>query len=170
MTITDFSGARCTGTATILNTDLNNCSPPTTDYCKSYYKFTSTSGGTSPVTSPVTSLTKSPTASPVTSSTTFLTGYVTYISYKDSSCSNQLSATSDILNSCFRVDATTYRFVTATSSSVVKTTYTDSQCTKGATRESYSYTDGVCDASESAKVYVSSSSVWNSNSLAVTVR
>jgi predicted extracellular nuclease len=43
LTVTEFSGDKCTGTATILKPDLNTCSPPTTNYCKSYYKFTSSS-------------------------------------------------------------------------------------------------------------------------------
>ena len=103
----------------------------------------------------------------MTSSTTLLTGYVTKIYYEGSSCSNQYYAITNILNDCFCVDADTYRLVTATSSSVVQTTYTDSQCTKDALEESYSYTDGACNTFDSRKVYVSSSSVWNSDSVAV---
>ena len=100
----------------------------------------------------------------------FLTGYVTYAFYKESSCTNLYSAGTYILNSCYRYNATTYYLFIATSSSVVETSHTDSQCTKVVTTVSYPYTDGVCDASDSTKTYVSSSSVWNSDSATVTVR
>jgi hypothetical protein len=138
--------------------------------------LSSTSPITSPVTSPVTypvtynvkSLTDTRIAS--LSSETFLTGYVTVIRYEGSSCSNQHYANSRILNSCFNVDESTYQIVTATSSSVVQTSYTDSQCTTGARVSTFAYTDGACDTSDSTKVYVSSSSVWNSDFVTATVR
>ena len=101
---------------------------------------------------------------------TTLTGYVTVVFYKGASCSDQIYAQSDILNSCYRFDDSTYRLVTATSSSVVEASYTDSKCTMGAKKPSYSYTDGACDTSDSTKVYISSSSVWNSDSVTATVR
>ena len=135
-------------------------------------RLSSTSPVTFAITSPVKYSVKSLSNTPVASQSekTLLTGYVTVIFHEGSSCSNQYYAISNILNSCFNVDESTYRLVTATSSSVVTTSYTDSQCTTGAVRESYSYTDGACDTSDSTKVYVSSSSVWNSDFVTATVR
>ena len=126
----------------------------------------------SPVTSSVTYTVKSLTNTPIESlsSATLLTGYVTNIFYEGSSCSNPYYANTYILNSCYRESANTYRFFTANSSSVTRTTYTDSQCTMGASETSFSYTDGACDTTDSTKVYVSSSSVWNSDSLTATER
>ena len=130
--------------------------------------LSSASPVTSSVTHTVTSLTNTPIES--LSSATLLTGYVTNIFYEGSSCSNSYYANSYILNSCYRDSESTYRFLTANSSSLTITTYTDSQCTMGAEATSYSYTDGACDTSSSTKVFVSSSSVWNSDSITATER
>ena len=54
-TLTEYTGVKCTGTATVLNPTLNSCSPPMARYCKAYYMFTSVSYIASPVTSPVSS-------------------------------------------------------------------------------------------------------------------
>ena len=124
---------------------------PVTSLTKSPTASPVTSLTKSPTASPVTTPTKSPTASPVTSSTTLLTGYVTTVLYRGSSCSDQYASNSEILNSCFR-DEDTYRLVTATSTNVTETSYTDSKCTIVAKTLPYSYTDGVCDTSSSKKI------------------
>jgi hypothetical protein len=130
--------------------------------------LSSSSPGTSSVTHTVKALTNTPIEA--LSSATLLTGYVTNIFYEGSSCSNPYYANSYILNSCYRESASTYRFFSANSSSVTQTTYTDSQCTMGASEISFSYTEGACDTSDSTKVYVSSSSVWDSDSVTATER
>ena len=171
LTFSKYTTSGCSGTSDVQTLTMGPCTNyPSSNVVYGSSAFTYSSGGTSPVTSPVTSLTKSPTGSPVASATTSLTGYVTFVFYQGSSCSDQAYATTEILNSCYRFDDTTYRLVTATSSSVVETSYTDSKCTMGASVESYSYTDGVCFTSGKVKAYVSSSSVWNSDSVTATIR
>ena len=65
----EYSGVKCTGTATVLNPTLNSCSPPMAKYCKAYYMFTSVSDVasslTSPVSSPVVYTIRSPVSYPV---------------------------------------------------------------------------------------------------------
>ena len=183
VTITDYYYFNCSGTSTEIKPTLDSCLSPTETYVKAYHRFSSISASSSPVTSPVispvTSPVKSPTTvtSPVTSpvSTNKLSGYVTVIEYIDTSCSIPFYASTSLLDTCFyydtgKKDEGKYRIVTATSSSVTETTYTNSQCTLGASPASYSYTDGACDSSDSTKVYVSSSSVWNSGAVTATLR
>ena len=108
--------------------------------------------------------------SSVHTTATTLSGYVTLIEYGESTCTNALVASSYILNSCYRDDSGQYTFVTATSSSVTIKVYTDSSCTLGGTTSSITYTDGACISSTASKVFVSSSSVWKSDSATATAR
>ena len=102
--------------------------------------------------------------------TTKLSGYYTRIFYDDKTCSTPVRAFSIALDTCYGHKLGDYAKMTATPSHVFSTSYSDSLCTIP-TRDGYniSYVDGVCDPSDrfdpntSKRIFVSSSSAWNSD-------
>ena len=81
-----------------------------------------------------------------------LTGYVTSVTYSDTSCKITLSVVVEILNSCIRTGKGTSQFVTATSSSVTRSRFSDSSCTSATKGTAESYTDGACVSSKKTSI------------------
>ena len=81
-----------------------------------------------------------------------LTGYVTSVTYSDTSCKSTESVVVELLNSCIRTGKETSQFVTATSSSVTRSRYSDSLCTIAAKVTMESYTDGACVSSRKTSI------------------
>ena len=76
-----------------------------------------------------------------------LTGYVVDVTYTDSLCSTFSFTQQQVLNKCFRLGATKYRYITATSLLVGYYTYTDAQCTLGMESAFNFYSSKVCTGS-----------------------
>ena len=76
-----------------------------------------------------------------------LAGYVVDVTYTDSLCSTFSFTQQQVLNKCFRLGATKYRYITATSLLVGYYTYTDAQCTLGMQSTVNYYTNKVCSGS-----------------------
>ena len=107
---------------------------------------------------------KSPVTSPVTSPTlgATLAGYVVTDSYNDTSCKTLLRTSFEELNKCQRTDSNSYKYITATSSSLRTVYYMDPLCTlayNGSNAKPISYTEGVCDKFK-RKTSISSTSTF----------
>ena len=100
--------------------------------------------------------TKSPIGSPVASPTSgaALTGFIANTIYSDSLCRTPLATIFTALNKCSRIDANEYRFITATSSSVLSVEYSDSLCKVATNQTLILYSDGACLGKQ--KLYASS--------------
>ena len=81
-----------------------------------------------------------------------LTGYVTSVTYNDTSCKSTLSVVVELLNSCIRTGEETSQFVTATSSSVTRSRFSDSSCTIATKGTLESYTVGACVSSTKTSI------------------
>ena len=81
-----------------------------------------------------------------------LTGYVTSVTYSDTSCKSTLSVVVELLNNCIRTGEETSQFVTATSSSVTRSRFSDSSCTLPTKGTLESYTDGACVSSTKTSI------------------
>lgn len=112
----------------------------------------------------------SPTKSPLTSSTfaETLSGYIAAVFYSDSLCKIPLVSDFQILNKCYQSKAKTYKFITATSSSVIEKEYTDAMCTLIANQTTTSYTDGACD--RKVKLFTSSTSKFTTDIATAIIR
>ena len=114
--------------------------------------------------SPFTSMTASTIGPPVTSLNTSLTplaaldGLVTLNRYSDSLCKNSVYAAVSGLNTCIRVDVSSYQKIIATSSSVLYSYYSDPYCLLLVSSSTIANTNSACV--DGFKSFVSSSMIY----------
>ena len=150
--ITSYQSKDCTGPSSFISEDMGICSLASDG--KAVYSSTD---ATSPVTSPV----KSPVTLFPSSLEPTLKGYVATVAYSDSACKSLRLASLQLLGSCNRTNTDTYERITATSSSILSATYSDSMCTLLKTSKTTSYTDGACH--DGYKIYVTPTSAFTAD-------
>ena len=171
--MTVYASTDCTGTSQSEDMVLGGC------LSGDYYNYKTTSNGitsssTSPSSSPVSSPTKSPATSPSTSPSTVrssstLTGYFSSGIYSDLSCKTPVIVQFSALNACYPTgESNTYESVTAYTTYVITSTYSDSLCKVFVSREVQSFSDGACVYGRKASV--STTSTLTTDVAAITQR
>ena len=103
--------------------------------------------GESPISKYLTALSIGPAVTNLRTSLSSLaeaTGYISVVTYADSLCKTPLYAGFVLLNSCQQLFGKTYSLYTATSSTFVSGSYSDSQCKVALNVSEKVYTNGVC--------------------------